>query len=384
MRPRFRRGDIGAFVKGLASECEGVAQRQKIELRVEVGPLPEIYFDPDQMDRVLLNLLMNSLKFTAPTGSVRVSVEDEGEFVHLRVADTGVGVTEADVERVFDRFAQVDASAARRYEGTGLGLALSRELVELHRGRIWCESEEGRGTKMHVLLPTGDGHVPEEDRGRRVGGDAEERCYRRDLGAFEAEMGGRSLCDGALKARTNGVHGISGNGAVVLIVEDNADMRGLLIDILGRRYRVLAAGGAREALRLIRQGEVDLVLADVMMPEMTGYELCAAIKGDPAKASIPVVLITARAESGGRMEGYGKGADDYVVKPFDAQELTARVGALLRLRGLQKELSERNRELQRLNREVELYARAVSHDVRGPLSIAWEALRRWSRLSPKG
>jgi len=408
------------LVEGIVSGARPLAERKGIALSMTgFQVVPEICADPEALEKVLVNLIGNALKFTDSGGSIEVrgmATEDGG--LALVVVDSGIGIPEEQLARVFDRFAQVDGSSTRRHEGTGIGLSLVRELVELHGGRVWAQSDGlGHGTRMHVVLPPGESDVDDAEAVEEaiVGADGRSSS----LAAMQAELDvdeaasedfgdalrlsdlERNVARGEdLAAPPESVVEQPGPeaGPEILIVEDNPDMRKLLGDLVGREYRVRLARNGREGLERIRERRPDLVLTDVMMPEMSGTELCAAIKADPEIAGIPVVLVTSKAEREMKIEGLELGADDYVTKPFHPRELLARVRSLVRLRRVQDELADRNALLEHTNEELrstmdELreagaqlvqaerlaavgeLAAGVAHEVNNPVNFALNAIR---------
>jgi signal transduction histidine kinase len=349
-----------------------MAERKRVELTcVGVESLPLVHADPDALEKVFTNLIGNSLKFTDPGGSITARGGTEGDGVHFVVTDTGVGLPPDQVDRIFDRFAQVDMSATRKHEGTGIGLSLSRELVELHGGRIWAESEGlGHGTAVHFVIPLGEEDAVADEE-ILTSEDGRSFSARQSFDALGAELGVEGTQTDAYRSaelarsveRWEGIAERPDASSVesrapedapeILVAEDNADMRKLMHFLLGREFRVRLAANGREALEAVREREPELVLTDIMMPEMSGVELCRELKGDPATSTIPVVLVTSKAERATKVEGLELGADDYVTKPFHPRELVARVRSLVRLRVLQRELAERNLTLQRVNRNLE-------------------------------
>jgi signal transduction histidine kinase len=368
---RRRQVRLGSLVEEIASNARPMAERKQVALATHgLGELPMVCVDPDAIEKVVVNLIGNALKFTEAGGRIEIGgqgLPDGG--VRLVVADSGCGIPADELERIFDRFAQVDSSSTRRHEGTGIGLSLARELVELHGGRIWAESDgPGRGARIWLELPPGS---PDADRepdaiestGTR--GDASaasEEADRRSsrLAEVAAELAPDETCAelrhhvdrlevGDSRESPSGKE----DAPEVLVCEDNPDMRRLLADLLGREFRVRTASNGREGLERIRAAAPSVVVTDVMMPEMSGTELCQAIKADPALAGIPVVIVTSRAEREVRLEGLELGADDYVAKPFHPRELLARVRSLARMRRLQEEAVVRTELLQQANHELE-------------------------------
>jgi signal transduction histidine kinase len=360
------------LVEDMVAGARPMAERKRVGLTcVGVESLPLVHADPDALEKVFTNLIGNSLKFTDPGGSIIVRGGTEGDDVHFVVTDTGVGLPPDQVDRIFDRFAQVDMSATRKHEGTGIGLSLSRELVELHGGRIWAESEGlGHGTEVHFVIPLGEEDAVADEE-ILTSEDGRSFSARQSFDALGAELGVDGMQSDAYRSaelarsveRWEGISERPDASSVesrapedapeILVAEDNADMRKLMHFLLGREFRVRLAANGREALEAVREREPELVLTDIMMPEMSGVELCRELKGDPATSTIPVVLVTSKAERATKVEGLELGADDYVTKPFHPRELVARVRSLVRLRVLQRELADRNLALQRVNRNLE-------------------------------
>jgi len=368
---------IGRIVNG----ARPMAERKHIDLRVESdAQRSEICVDPDAMEKILVNLLGNALKFTEAGGNIEIGVRQVQGGLRLRVSDTGIGIPRAQLTRVFERFAQVDNSDRRQFEGSGIGLSLVRDLVALHGGSVWAESEgPGRGTQIYVELPFGEPDAAEPE-------VALEGVRRGDLervfSALEAETldhalehPGRAASAQALSATPErGAHASAAPTSAdtpskdapsaeptspedtrdsLLIVEDNADMRELLRALLAREFRIRLARNGFEGLEAIRSETPLVVLADVTMPGMSGLELTSAIKQDSTTAQIPVILVTSKAEREMRAEGLELGADDYITKPFHPRELLARVRTLARVRGLQAVLEQKNASLTRALRDLE-------------------------------
>jgi signal transduction histidine kinase len=367
-RLKRRNVDVCRMVQDVVTGAQALAERKGIAI---ASTAPEsgvrIHADPDALDKMLVNLIGNALKFTPDGGRIEVDAVSIGSGAQLTVRDTGIGLPPEDLQRIFDRFAQVDMSEARQYEGTGIGLSLVKELTELHGGRVWAESEgTGRGTSVHIFLPRGEADVVEEDQPLIGNYDVRSATIERSFRGFEGESSA-SPPDSGLAELEGGVRRWELNQqsgkraddplsdlemAEVLIVEDNGEMRSLLSDLLSKEFRVRTARDGREGLDEVLRQQPDLVVSDVMMPRMTGIELCAAIKGDEATRSVPVVLVTSKADREMRIEGLEKGADDYVAKPFHPRELLARVRTFARLRRLQAHLHARNEALERTLAEL--------------------------------
>jgi PAS domain S-box-containing protein len=363
--------DLAALTIDLASAFRSAVERAGLALVVDCPPLPEpVYVDRDMWEKIVLNLLSNAFKFTFE-GEIRVELRRRGDQVELRVADTGVGIPEGDLGRMFERFHRVRGARARTHEGTGIGLALVQELARLHGGTVAVASEEGRGTSFTVTVPNGSVHLPADrissgQPARKTIGATPyvEEALRWLPGAdrtalpFADELAPASPAAGAAPGTT----------ARVLIADDNADMRDYLARILGQHFRVevVADGGA--ALDRIRADAPDLVLTDVMMPTLDGFGLLAAIRGDARTTSTPVILLSARAGEEARIEGLRAGADEYLVKPFSARELLACVASQLRLTRLRREsaraLRHQSEQLQTLLNQAPLGVYLVDADFR--------------------
>jgi PAS domain S-box-containing protein len=335
--------DVAAFTADLASVFRSAIEKAGLELIVDCDTVSEpVYVDRDMWEKIVLNLLSNALKFTFE-GQIRVRLRSAGDRVELRVIDTGVGIPESDLPRMFERFHRIKHTRARTHEGTGIGLALVQELVRLHGGAVTVASEEGRGTTFTVSIPTGSSHLPDN----RISGGRQLTARRSGAIPYvEEALRWLPAADGRSDRLTNPIEDapkatdVSEMPGRVLIADDNADMREYVGRILGRSYRIEAVGDGTAALERIRSDAPDLVIADVMMPRLDGFGLLAAIRGDERTRSIPVILLSARAGEEARIEGLQAGADEYLVKPFSARELLACVESQLRLARLRRE-SER-------------------------------------------
>jgi signal transduction histidine kinase len=361
--------ETGPVVSEILGGVRPMAERKGIALVARCGDdLPIIHGDTDAIEKILINLLGNALKFTERGGEIAVEVEaaEQRDGVLLRVVDSGIGIPSEQLDRIFDRFAQVDGSTTRKHEGTGIGLSLCHELVELHGGRIWAESDgPGLGTRMCVWLPSGEASAGEDERVLETP-DGATLSVGRSVTALESEidLGSREVeRDHAIasaqeeEAAADDALGVTApapeSAPEIVVADDNPDMRRLLGHLLGKEFRVRMAHNGREALELVRERPPALVVTDVMMPEMSGTELCREIKTAPETSGVPVMLVTSRAERSMKIQGLELGADDYVIKPFHARELLARVRSLVRLRLLRDALEEHNVDLQAANLRAE-------------------------------
>ncbi|GAA3208261.1 SpoIIE family protein phosphatase [Actinocorallia longicatena] len=336
MQARFEPVDLASVTAELASLFRSAVDMAGLVFDVDCPPLDEpVYLDRGMWEKTVLNLLSNALKFTFE-GSIRVVLRADGDHAVVTVADTGIGVSADELPRLFERFHRIENSRSRSNEGSGIGLALVKELIGLHGGTIDAESTPGEGTAFTLRLPFGSAHLP-ADAITAPGGD-ETVSATADPYVQEAL---RWLPGDAAENEHAIVRGsvqpVSRFSSVplttrALIADDNADMRGYLARILtDAGYQVDAVGDGQEALEAVRADPPDLVVSDVMMPRLDGLSLVAALRSDERTASVPVLLLSARAGQEAAIEGLQAGADDYLVKPFAAAELLARVRATVEL-----------------------------------------------------
>lgn len=328
-----RRGDFGHLLRRQVESFLPWAERRRISLSLSLPVEPvELYFDERELEKVFDNLLANALKFTPEGGRVEVSLATRPgkDAVEVNVRDDGPGIPLAELERVFDRFHQVEGEEQRRFGGSGIGLALARQLVELHRGMISVASTEGQGSCFTVTLLAGSDHFPADWL------LTDEAAPGEPAPAATTVPSALDL-DGAMsreKATSDGVNGANGTGldqdrTTVLVIDDNAEIRAYIRRHLEPAYRVLEAADGDEGLEAARRFVPDVVVSDVMMPGLDGNELFRALRQDPELELVPVVLLTAKASAESRLEGLREGVDDYLVKPFDPRELRARLDNLL-------------------------------------------------------
>ena len=334
---RFVPVDLAALTADLASGFRAACINAGIGLNVTAPALEEaVYVDTEMWEKIILNLLSNAFKFTF-AGTISLALRQNGETVELTVADTGVGIPGAQLGSVFERFHRVQGQNGRSVEGTGIGLSLVKELVHLHGGSINVDSAEGAGTTFTLSIPLGCKHLPSDQVHAKSAWPA--RAWRGGEYAEEAML--------SLRADTNATPGappIYMPGAPrIVLADDNADMRAYIERILvDAGYQVDAVGDGAAALAAIRSGPPpDLVLTDLMMPGMDGFKLLGELRADGSTTSLVVMLISARAGEEARLEGLAAGADDYIVKPFSARELRARVDGAIALAGHRRKADER-------------------------------------------
>jgi len=341
---RYEPLDVGAFTAELASVFRSAIERAGLRLEVNCADLEQpVYLDREMWEKVILNLLSNALKFTFD-GHITVTVRRVGKSVGVTVADTGTGIPTEELPRLFERFHRIRGARARSHEGSGIGLALVAELVALHGGTITANSTPEVGTTFTVTLPLGSAHLPAD---QIVAASTVTGASQGAAPFVEEAL--RWLADAPQVPEDAGT-GLAGAqplgpaGTRVLLADDNADMRDYVQRLLASRYHVQTVPDGLAALHTARTDPPDLIIADVMMPGMDGLELLAALRADPRTARVPVLLLSARAGGEAAAEGLAAGADDYLVKPFTAGELLARVSAHLQLDQLRRQ-GERRLEL---------------------------------------
>ncbi|HEY7375166.1 MAG TPA: ATP-binding protein [Polyangia bacterium] len=363
----YQATDLGALTKDLASSFRAAIEGAGVELRVTCAPIDEpIFVDHDMWEKIVLNLLSNAFKFTFD-GSITVTLAARGERVELAVADTGTGIPEHEIPHLFERFHRVRGARSRSHEGSGIGLALVHELVRLHGGSISVSSRLGQGTTFTVSIPRGRAHLPAE----RVGG--ERAPASQSSTAAEAFMteATRWLVDDAPPAPASASASASApeeKHQRILLADDNADMRDYVRRILERRWQVEAVADGQAALAAARRHPPDLILTDVMMPQLDGFELVRRIRQDEVLASTSIVMLSARAGDEARVEGLDAGADDYLVKPFSARELCARVETQLKVRRQRLAAEEARRTAEEATRAKDEFMAMLGHELRNPLA----------------
>jgi PAS domain S-box-containing protein len=324
----FELTDLRDYTAQLVSLFQEAMETAGLTLTLEGDAEVEAYVDREQWAKIVLNLLSNAFKFTLE-GGVRVRLEKEPTHVVLRVIDTGTGIPADELSHLFERFHRVRGAASRSYEGSGIGLALVAQLAELHGGEVDVESAVGEGSTFSVRIPRGFEHLPAPSVAM-----GDQRTSGAALGSV-ASTRAAALVDEALGwlegPTVEEAAGVDGAHATVMVVDDNADMRRYVADVLADAYRVLTAVDGLDALERLGKEQVDLVITDVMMPRLDGFGLLARMQQQPELAAIPVIMLSARAGEEGTIEGLEAGADDYLVKPFSARELLARVRVNLEL-----------------------------------------------------
>lgn len=394
--------DLAVFTSELASVFRSAIEKAGLCLVVDCPPLPQqVYVDREMWEKIVLNLLSNAFKFTF-AGEITVALRSDGESVEMKITDTGTGIPEADLPHLFERFYRVQGSRGRTYEGSGIGLSLVRDLVHLHGGEVRVTSQVNHGSSFVVVLPFGKDHLPAE----RIGANRDLPSTASGTDAFVKEAW-RWLPQEALEQPSSPAQEktsplpqnpfVLGAGEVpvpscsrILLADDNADMRDYLKHLLQPYYKVEAVTDGVTALAAIRRQIPDLVLSDIMMPKMDGLQLLYELRTDSNTKEIPIILLSARAGEESRVEGLEMGADDYLVKPFSAKELLARVKANLELSRLRQDAlvqrAERIREqtarieAEAANRMKDEFLQVLSHEIRTPLN----AMLGWVKMLSQG
>jgi len=360
LEPRFVPVDLGAFAAQLGGMFQSAVAKAGLRLTIDCPSLSEsVFVDRDMWEKIVSNLVSNAFKFTLE-GEIAVRMRELPSSVVLEVADTGIGIPEAELPKVFERFHRVEAAIGRTYEGTGIGLSLVRELTELHGGRVSVESTLGKGSTFRIELPKGSAHL----RPDALATSPSSASTGRTAAAHAAEAAQWARSESAASAAAPFAKEVVGARATVLVVDDNADLRAYLTSLLSPYYEVSAVGDGVDALAAIRAQPPDIVVSDVMMPRLDGAGLVQALRSDPATVGLPIILLSARAGEEAAARGIDSGSDDYLVKPFSARELLARVRTHLDLARMRRKWVT---ELEQANLELDAFSYSVSHDLRAPL-----------------
>jgi signal transduction histidine kinase len=386
--------DLCTLTKELASVFRSAIEKAGLNFVVDCEEIDTpVYVDREMWEKIVFNLLSNAFKFTFE-GEIKISLKEKGDRVELAVSDTGTGIPEDELPHLFERFHRVKGARGRSYEGSGIGLALVQELVKLHGGDVSVTSKVERGSTFVVSIPTGSEHLPAD----RLGG-------ARTL--VSTGFRGEAYVDEVMKWLPVNGHAVEAAAELasvldvaepqpavrprILLADDNADMRDYVQRLLAGRYEVEAVGDGEAAVQAARERRFDLVLSDVMMPKLDGFGMLHALRSDEETRTIPVILLSARAGEESRVEGMGAGADDYLVKPFSARELLARVESHLNLQLERKRSEEKLQQLMLLeqqarasaevaNRVKDEFLAMLSHELRTPLN----AIVGWTHLLKSG
>ncbi|MBW0462467.1 hypothetical protein O181_002182 [Austropuccinia psidii MF-1] len=416
MTVRFRATNLSKMTTDLASLFRSAMIKNGLELNVDCQEtFQQVWVDHDFFEKVIFNLLSNSMKFTPRNGQVTLRVWYDVHNCYLVCSDTGIGIKEEELPRIFERFYRVEESS-NSSEGTGIGLVLVQDIIKLHHGLLEVESHLGAGTKFTITLRLGDSHLPEDLIDYSPENELEkhhDRVIARN--ARRWILGGPEPIQSSHMAESscssdNSHHGLTDHlftetnspifstvGSTILIADDNSDMRFFLKGVLSRYFKVLEASNGQEAYESAKIYQPDMIISDVMMPGMDGFQLLKGLKSDSDTGSIPIILLSARAESESRIEGLAEGADDYLAKPFEAKELLARINThlqVLKMRQrlenavmtrtqLLRESEQKFRDLYRTFEAISMLSPVgiIQWDINGQITFANNAFRSQSKLS---
>jgi signal transduction histidine kinase/CheY-like chemotaxis protein len=355
----YEKVDLGALTAELASNFRSATDKAGLRLEIEMRPLPaDVYVDRDMWEKIVLNLLSNAFKFTF-AGEIGVAMQpsSDGRHAQIIVRDTGTGIPAVELPRLFDRFRRVEGARGRSFEGSGIGLALVQELVKLHGGTIKVSSDPGRGTSFTISLPFGTEHLPAE---QIKTGSAQARTNLRAQAYLDEAIGwleGHETVDhvAAPAPEDVGLNAVDpSRKSRIVLADDNADMRDYVCRLLSGQYEVESVADGEMALAAVLRKRPDLILSDIMMPGLDGFQLLDELRKKDELRDIPMIFLSARAGEEAKVEGLRRGADDYLVKPFSARELLARVEGNIALSRIRSErtqlLEEESRVLEILNR----------------------------------
>lgn len=345
MQPNFRPCDLADFVSQIVESFRPYCEKKGLQLVTDLLPCPKIYLDMEKFDKVVYNLLSNAMKFTPDGGRISVRLRSKENSCTLEVQDTGIGILKEQIPYLFERFRQAEGSENRSYEGTGLGLALVKELVELHGGRVSVDSVYGQGTTFILWLQPGADHLSPEQ--------VTDSPCEINIGRAMIELADLELVEPTTEDQLEVVSGYeniptpaintSENGYTVLVVDDNPDLRSYVSDILRRSgYQVVTARNGYEGYNTAQEVEPSLIITDLMMPMVTGLEMIRMIRSENKLKGIPIILLTAKVDEETRIEGTEHGADAYLAKPFNDRELLAEARNLLALKENEKRVLELN------------------------------------------
>lgn len=320
--------NIVLFIKGVTQSFESLAEQKDIMLKVVAEKENmEIYFDKEKMVKILSNLLSNALKFTPEDGLIEISIKETKKlpnagFIEIKVKDNGIGIPEEELPKLFERFYKVETSQAKKYGGTGIGLALTKELVELHQGFITVSSNLGDGSEFTIELPPGKDHLNVDEIIKESEFESAVILNEvKNLTAF-------NIADSSSQVPQNDIE-ITDDKMIILIVEDNADVRDYIKDSFENEFVYEEAVNGEQGLRKAEKLIPDLIISDIAMPVMDGIELTGRLKSDEKTSHIPIILLTGKSGQESKLEGLETGADDYLTKPFDTKELHVRIRNLI-------------------------------------------------------
>ncbi|MAX25519.1 MAG: hypothetical protein CMJ19_13545 [Phycisphaeraceae bacterium] len=374
--------DITAMVKGLVQSVQHLAMAKQVTLEINsICDQAIVQGDWDRLEKVFLNLLTNAIKFTSKGDNITVDVTCDTQSATINIIDTGIGIADKDLSQIFDRFKQVDSSSTRRFQGLGLGLAMSRELVQEHQGTLNVTSRIGEQTCFTVTLP-----LIQTDSQTTIqhSGDDSDNIIKMMREAQHASIGLATESAESIPETGQGDYRI-------LVVDDEPEMRSFLTATLSEDYRVLQATDGNTGLAIAEEQQPDLVLLDLMMPGINGLDVCEKLRQNPQLTDMKIVLLTARADEQSKLDALNRGADDFLTKPFGTLELRTRLGNLLKTASLQKDLRQRHEELKKTMAQLQAteaqliqskkmnalgsLAAGLLHEINNPLNYTLMALQ---------
>ena len=350
MQPSFRPCNLVEFVTQIVDSFRPYCEKKGLQVNTHLVNCPTVYLDIEKFDKVLYNLLSNAMKFTPEQGTIIIKLATESNHCILQVQDSGIGILPSQIPYLFERFRQAEGSENRSYEGSGLGLSLVKELVELHGGNVTVDSVYGQGTTFIVKLLTGLSHLPTNQildtaadlnlsRASVELADLEQVDLDIDFSTQKPDsLANSEIKDSQLLSITS-----QGTGHLILVVDDNPDLRVYVSDILRRNgYQVNTARNGNEGFLLAQRIKPSLIITDLMMPVLTGLEMIKMIRSEEDLKGIPIILLTAKVDEETRIDSTEKGADAYLAKPFNDRELLAEARNLLALKENEKRILELN------------------------------------------
>lgn len=387
IRVRREKIEVYPFLEGIAKSVSPMAQQRKLNLETHIRITKDavIHLDKDKLEKIILNLLFNSFKFTPENGKVTFEAGLQGNRLIIRVSDTGKGISNTDLPQIFNRFWQAEAAATRQYQGVGIGLALVKELAEAHGGGVCVESEVGKGTMIQITVDTRavEAEPEEVQETKPVKPPQRESEWLSDLYRRAELFPAHVIASDEPKAPADDVQS---DKPLVLVADDEPEMRRFLHSQLKNTYAIKEARNGSEALELAKTNDFALILLDLMMPGIDGITLTGLLREEPRNASVPIIMLTARADEGSKMQALQAGVTDFLTKPFASSELEVRCRNLLNQRELQQSLIIKTRELeaalqQITDTEAQLVHQAkmaslgqlssgLMHEINNPLNFA--------------
>src|SRR5579862_8850869 len=381
--------NLGKLTSDLASVFRSAIERAGIRFTIDCESVRDpVYVDTEMWEKIVFNLLSNAFKFTF-NGEIAISLRKRDENVELVVRDSGIGIPPAELPHLFERFYRVKGAQGRTFEGSGIGLALVQELAKLHSGTVTVESDLNHGSTFAVSIPLGKDHLPAD----RINATRDLASTSLNAEPFleeafhwlpDSQLNSHEFAIPSTEAKTSVATvapGTPKKHARILLADDNADMREYVERLLGKEYEVVAVGDGEAALESARAQKPDLIISDVMMPKVDGFGVVRRLRAEDSLKSVPVILLSARAGEESRIEGLQFGADDYLVKPFSARELLARVHSHLALAGLRKETAEL---AHRLRTHSELLASIVASSDDAIISTDFEGtVTSWNKSAER-